>query len=164
MKVPANIISENLYTAGKEFVYANSYKEYQGYYYEINDRFFAGREFDPKAPLLLKLDSDDIDPLRLNPQTSTYAGLKRERIPNNRIPSIPLEPTAGVKYLAKQNSSNPIRIIFTTKTAWENSEKYPGYIFTSVNYEPEFGFEITEENKNTIPEIEVFLAEYLNSL
>lgn len=164
MKVPANIISENLYTIGGEFVYANSYENYQGYYYEINDKFFVGKVFDPFAPRLLKLDSSDIDPLRLNPQTSKFAGLRRTRIPSNRISSIPLELTGGEKYLAKQIGSNPVRIIFTTKYVWDNQTQYPGYIFTSVLYEPEFGFKITESNKRDIPEIDIFLSDYLNSL
>lgn len=160
MKIPANIISENLYTIGKEFVYADSYKEYQGYYYELNSRFFAGREFNIKAPRLLKLNSNEINSLRLNPQTSVYAGLKKIRISSDRIPSIPLESTSGLKYLAKQINSNPIRIIFTTKDVWENSNKYPGYVFTSIDYDLEFGFDITEENKKLIPEIDIFLSEY----
>lgn len=164
MKVPANIISENLYTIGKEFVLADSYKEYQGYYYEINDKFFAGEVFDPFAPRLLKLDSSDIDPLRLDPKTSVYAGLRRTRIPTDKIPSIPLDIATGTKYLAKQIGSNPVRIIFTTEKAWRESKKYPGYIITSVYFEPEFGFEITNENRKAIPEIDIFLEDFSNEI
>lgn len=164
MKVPANIILENLYTIGKEFVYADSYKDYQGYYYEISDKFFAGREFNPNAPRLLKLGSDEIDPLRLNPSTSTYASLKRNVITSNRVPSIPLDTSAGEKYLAKQLSSNPIRIIFTTEKAYREFKKHPGFAFTAVNFEPEFGFDITDKNRQDIPEIDIFLSEYLNYL
>lgn len=164
MKVPANIISENLYTIGKEFVFADSYKEYQGYYYEISDKFFAGREFNTNAPRLLKLNSDEINSLRLNPQTSTYASLKRTRIPSSKIPSIPLELTAGIKYLAKQANLTPIRIIFTTEKTYLESAKYPEFIFTAISFEPEFGFEITDENRKAIPEIDIFLEEFLSFL
>jgi len=162
MKIPANIILENLYTIGKEFIYESSYKEYQGYYYKLNDRFFAGKEFNTNSPRLLKLDSDEINPLRLNPQTSTYASLKRAKIPNNRIPSIPLNSlSGGVKYIAKKLNSNPIKIIFTTEEAWENPNKYPEYVFISVSYDIEYGFgDITEENRRIIPEIDIFLSEY----
>lgn len=162
MKVPTNIISENLYTIGEEFIYADSYKNYQGYYYEINDKFFAGRFFDINAPLLLKLGSNDIDPLKLNPKTSVYANLKQTKFSNNKIFSIPLELTAGDKYIAKKINSNPIRIIFTTFEAWKEQNKYPEYLITSVYFDPEFGFNITEENIKTIPEIETFLLEYSN--
>lgn len=164
MKVPANIISENLYTIGKEFVFADSYKEYQGYYYEISDKFFAGREFNTNAPRLLKLNSDEINSLRLNPQTSTYASLKRTRIPSSKIPSIPLELTAGIKYLAKQANLTPIRIIFTTEKTYLESAKHPEFIFTAISFEPEFGFKITDENRKAIPEIDIFLEEFLSFL
>jgi hypothetical protein len=160
MKIPANLILENLYTIGNEFVYANSYENYQGYYYEINSKFFVGREFNPNAPRLLKLNSKEIDPLRLNPKISTYINLKGERITNNKIPSIPLELTFGLKYLAKQINSNPTRIIFTTKDASDNSKNYPGFAFTSIEFDPEFGFNITDENKKIIPEIDIFLENY----
>lgn len=164
MKVPANIISENLYTIGKEFVFADSYKEYQGYYYEISDKFFAGREFNTNAPRLLKLGSDEIDSLRLNPQTSTYANLKRTRTSSSKIPSIPLELTAGIKYLAKQANLTPIRIIFTTEKTYREADKHPEFIFVAIDFEPEFGFKITNEDRKAIPEIDTFLAEFLNFL
>jgi hypothetical protein len=164
MKVPANIISENLYTIGKEFVFADSYKEYQGYYYEISDKFFAGREFNTNAPRLLKLNSDEINSLRLNSQTSTYASLKRTRISSSKIPSIPLELTAGIKYLAKQANLTPIRIIFTTEKTYREADKHPEFIFVAIDFEPEFGFKITNEDRKAIPEIDTFLAEFLNFL
>jgi len=53
MKVPANII-ETKYTSGNEFVFSFNYKYYQGYYYELNDKIFAGKEFNINAPELVK--------------------------------------------------------------------------------------------------------------
>jgi hypothetical protein len=41
-KIPANLITTG-YTSGKEFVYVSNYKPYQGYYYEINNKFFVGK-------------------------------------------------------------------------------------------------------------------------
>ena len=85
MRVPSNIIIENKYTLGNELIYAKTYKEYQGYYYEINDKLFAGREFDPKALQLIKINSVDINLLKLNSKTSTYGNLTKVTLPNNRI-------------------------------------------------------------------------------
>jgi len=163
MRIPSNIIIAESYTIGNEFVFESTYKEYQGYYYELNNKFFIGREFNPNAPLLLKLGSSEINPLKLNPVTLTYANLTKIKIYNNKIPSIPFSSNVfGIKYLAKQLNSNPVRIVFTTKDALENPNQYPEYIFTSVEYQPEFGFKITKENIKDIPEIEIFLAEYSN--
>jgi hypothetical protein len=163
MRIPLNTINTEKYTIGKEFIFESTYKEYQGYYYEYNNKTFVGREFNPKALRLLKLGSSEVNPLKLNPATSVYANLKEIKIYNNKIPSIPFQPIdSGTKYLAKQLNSNPIRIVFTTKDAWENSNIYPEYIFTSIDYQSEFGFDITEENVKAIPEIRIFLSEYSN--
>jgi hypothetical protein len=36
------------------------------------------------------------------------------------------------------------------------------YSFTSLYYEGEFGFDVTDLNRKEIPEIDIFLAEYSN--
>ena len=66
MKVPSNIIVKSQYTVGKEFIYADSYENYQGYYYEMNNKYFVGRVFDPNALEILKVNSDKVDKLKLN--------------------------------------------------------------------------------------------------
>jgi hypothetical protein len=162
MRVPSNIITENKYTLGKELLYAKTYKEYQGYYYEINDKLFAGREFDPKALQLIRINSLDINLLRLNPKTATYGNLTKTILPNNRIISIPFDPQSGLKYLAKQLNSSPIRIFFVSKETYEREKTNSLYSFTLVFFEPEFGFTITDINRKEIPEIDIFLAEYSN--
>jgi hypothetical protein len=163
MRVPSNIIIENKYTLGKELIYAKTYEEYQGYYYEINDKLFAGREFDPKALQLIRINSADVNPLRFNPKTATYGNLTKTTLPNNRIISIPFIATeSGIKYLAKQLNSSPIRIFFVNKETFEREKSNALYSFTSLNYEAEFGFDITDLNKEEIPEIDIFLAEYSN--
>jgi hypothetical protein len=55
MRVPKNTISENLYTSGNEFVDATTNASYQGYYYEINGKFYAGGTFNSKAPEIIKI-------------------------------------------------------------------------------------------------------------
>ena len=58
MRLPKNIISENLYTSGNEFVDATTNSLYQGYYYEINGKFYAGGTFDSKAPEIIKIKEE----------------------------------------------------------------------------------------------------------
>lgn len=159
MRVPSNMI-EIKYTSGNEFVFVFNYKYYQGYYYELNDKFFIGREFNVNAPEIIKANSKEINTALTNPKTYKYGSLSKIKPNNSKLISIPLEFTPSLKYLAKQIASNPIRIIFTTKEAFLNAANYPGFIFTSISFEPEFGFLITEENRKAIPEIDIFLAEY----
>ena len=55
MRIPSNIIETGKYTVGKEFISTSDNKEYQGYYYQIGDRYFAGKVFDNRAPELKKI-------------------------------------------------------------------------------------------------------------
>ena len=49
MRIPANIISKDKYTIGNEYLYLDTYKEYQGFYYELSNKFFAGVDFNLEA-------------------------------------------------------------------------------------------------------------------
>ena len=60
MRVPANIITENKYTIGKEYIDKKTHKLYQGYYYELNNKFFAGKEFNNNAPEIIKIKSSHL--------------------------------------------------------------------------------------------------------
>ena len=161
MRVHSNIIKENKYTLGKELVYAKTYKEYQGYYYEISDKLFAGREFDPKALQLTKISS--ISKFKLNEKTSTYSNLTKQNLPpTDRIISIPLSIKSEIKYIVKQLNSSPIRLFFVNKETYEREKDNPLYSFTTIYFDSQYGFSITEQNKKEIPEIDIFLEEYSN--
>ena len=49
IRIPKNIIVESKYTIGGEFILLSLYQQYQGYYYEMNGKYFAGKEFDQNA-------------------------------------------------------------------------------------------------------------------
>jgi hypothetical protein len=163
MRVPSNIIIENKYTLGKELIYAKTYKEYQGYYYEMNDKLFAGKEFNPRALQLIKINSLDVNLLRLNPKTAAYGNLTNTKLPTNRLISIPFNSDSGLKYLVKQLNSSPIRIFFVNEETYNREKNNPLYSFTVIAFNYEAGFDITDQNKKEIPEIEIFLREYLNN-
>jgi hypothetical protein len=55
MRIPKNIISENQYTSGNEFVDATTNAPYQGYYYEYQAKFYSGSEFNPQSPEIIKI-------------------------------------------------------------------------------------------------------------
>ena len=58
MRVPSNLIQLGKYTIGGELVDTKTNKPYQGYYYELSGKFFPGKEFNPTAPELKKVDSN----------------------------------------------------------------------------------------------------------
>ena len=167
IKIPQNQIKYK-YTIGKELMYVNTYKEYQGHYYELNNNFFVGKEFNINAPVLIPIKSDRVNPLLENPITSVYGNITKSftstlLINNNKeIKSIPIDISIDqVKYLAKKLNSNPVRIIFISEEDYnENINKNTLYSFTIIDYNPEWGFTITDQNRKDIPEIDIFLEEY----
>jgi len=167
MKVPANIISENLYTIGKEFVLADYYKEYQGYYYEINNKFFIGKKFDINSLELLKVNSPEINPLLLNSGTSIYGSLSKIRPLFNKIKSLPFNPTNEdfsngykIRYFAKQINVNPIFIKEIDKNQFLQLQKDSFYQTLEVKY----NFNITEKELNNLdkkmPGLKKYLSDY----
>jgi hypothetical protein len=91
MRVPSNIIKSDLYTSGNEFVNANTKIFYQGYYYELNGKFYAGDNFDVNAPEIIK--KEQIDSLLKNNNTtifSTISGITSKTISNIPIQGINL--------------------------------------------------------------------------
>jgi hypothetical protein len=162
IRIPSNQILFK-YTIGGEYIYQSNYKEYQGHYYEINGNTFAGREFNIDSPILIKKTSDKINPLLTSPNTFVYGKLTTLNILSNKeIKSIPIDTSIDqVKYLAKKLNSNPVRIIFISEEDYnENINKNTLYSFTIIDYNPEWGFTITDKNKKDIPEIDIFLKEY----
>jgi len=71
MRIPSNIISLGKYTIGNEFVNPKTNEIYQGYYYEISNTFFIGREFRYNAPEIIKISNKNT--LLDNPKTKTYS-------------------------------------------------------------------------------------------
>jgi hypothetical protein len=59
MRIPKNIISENLYTSGDEFVDIKTNALYQGYYYEYKAKFYAGDTFNYQAPEIVKIKASN---------------------------------------------------------------------------------------------------------
>ena len=55
MRIPSNIIQTGKYTSGGEFVEKLTNKPYQGYYYELNDSLYTGKEYNGNAIEIIKI-------------------------------------------------------------------------------------------------------------
>lgn len=115
MRIPSNIITTGKYTIGNEFVTKNTYEPYQGYYYEINNRTFIGKEFDVNSLELIKVQ--DIPPLVK--ADKKYASLTKVNLSTLNIPKninkkdLSITDAQGKNfyaYFAKKLNSNPILI------------------------------------------------------
>ena len=75
LRIPQNQIVANKYTIGKEYMYKDTYREYQGYYYELNNKLFTGKEFNSNAPELILIPKNNNVPSGFNSlltKASTY--------------------------------------------------------------------------------------------
>lgn len=142
MIIPSNIIKDNLYTIGGKFIYKDTYKEYQGYYYEINNRFYTGREFSPDSKELIQNNSPEIDPLLANPATAAYGKLTKVKIQQNKPKSIPFTPSITdfqdgykIRYFAKKLNVIPIFIKEINKADFYKLSNDPLYQTLEVKYQ-----------------------------
>lgn len=148
MIIPPNIIESNLYTIGGEFIYKDTYKEYQGYYYEINSRFYIGKEFNINSKELIKNNSPEVDPLLANPSTAVYGKLTKVKIQQNKPTSVPFVPTITdfqdgykIRYFAKKLNTIPILIREINKNDFFKLSNDPLYQTLEVEYQ----FSITDQ-------------------
>jgi hypothetical protein len=120
IRIPLNQIVTSKYTIGKEFMYESTYKEYQGFYYEFNNKIFAGKEFSFDSPSLIGINSDNVNILKSNPETQRYSISSNQKIyKEEKIIGLPysdfdnLYDKSGnlfLKFFCKKVDSNPIII------------------------------------------------------
>ena len=139
MRPPLNTIMLNKYTIGDEFVLASSKADYQGYYYEFQGRFFAGKTFNNLSPEIVKKEptfemsfeegEDD------NSRSISFMST------SSKFPSLPLndpnnpvflaldiqDNTDSFRYFAKQVNTNPILIKEISKETFNNLQSNPLY-------------------------------------
>jgi len=168
MIIPSNIIEDNLYTIGGKFIYKDTYKDYQGYYYEINSRFYAGKEFNINSKELIQNNSSEVDPLLANPATSTYGKLTKVKIQQNKSTSIPFVPTDvdfqdgyKIRYFAKKLNITPIFIKEINKVDFYKLSQDPLYQTLEVEYQFNFTNQQIAELNKKMPGLGTYIQGYV---
>jgi hypothetical protein len=139
MRIPSNIIKTN-YTAGKEYMYATSYKEYQGYYYEINNKFYVGKTYNSDSKELLKIEPKNINTLLTRASTYVYgliSGVKSSQLSSPKFISFPktnldIDTEGDETYYAKKLNTNPILIKQIDKKAFDELKQDPFHQVVSL--------------------------------
>jgi hypothetical protein len=141
MILPSNVVENNLYTIGGEFINKDTYKDYQGYYYETGDRFYIGKEFNPNPIELIKKNSSEVNPLLANPKTATYGKLTGINLQQNKPKPISFSPTSDnfqqgyqIRYFAKKLNVTPILIREINQTDFFKLSTDPLYQTLEVKY------------------------------
>jgi hypothetical protein len=87
IRIPQNIIVESKYTQGNEYMFVSTYKKYQGYFYELNGKIFAGKEFNVYAPELMIISSNKTNSLLTKVSTYVYGKLSQSNLINSSTPT-----------------------------------------------------------------------------
>ena len=162
LKIPKNIIIESKYTQGKEYITIDTYKEYQGYYYELNDRVFAGKEFDVFAPELIRISSNKVNPLLTRLSTYVYGALSQKQ--NDILSTVinvlstdtnPNTDKSGEDtYYTRKINEIPYSIKQITKETYTNTLKDP--IYQSVIVKADYSN--IDQAEQQIPGLKAFLG------
>jgi hypothetical protein len=115
LRIPKNLIVTSKYTSGKEYMFKSTQKEYKGYYYELNGKIYAGKEFKTDSNELLKIDINNINPFLSRATTSTYGFLSNVNINSGTVHSLPItnsdesfyEPEVPLFFCKKINETPP---------------------------------------------------------
>jgi hypothetical protein len=161
LRIPLNQSVTSKYTAGKEYIIESTYKEYKGYYYELNGKLFAGKEFNVNAPVLVKLEKDKLNPLLLNPSTFVYGKISGINLNNQEPPPYYFNSDTTdntLRYFISKNAIKPLSIKEINKDTFEQFKD--NVLYTSVSIYYQGGF--TEDNLNkaeqTLPGIKAYLS------
>ena len=162
LKVPKNQIIISKYTSGGEYVTDKEYKNYQGYYYELNNKAYVGKEFNATSSILLKANSPDVNKLITNPFTSIYGAVSGIKINNLSPSSYYFNPdivdTSNVfRYFTKKINSDIIKEI--SKDSFDQIKFDPLYISVSLFYQNSFNENELNDADKKIPG----LKDYINS-
>jgi hypothetical protein len=158
MRIPANIVMTNKYTIGKEYMYANSYKEYQGYYYELGSKRFAGREPTIDAPELIPINSPDNNILLTRKETYAYGKLSPIQIIKNKKPtSVVYDYNRDTRYFCTKTNVIPTIIQEVDKNNFNQIQNNPLYISVSLSFIGGFDDSELNEAEKKIPGIKAFV-------
>jgi len=155
VRIPQNQIILGKYTSGKEYVMLSSHTPYQGYYYEISNKFFAGKEFNTKAPEIIRITSSKFNPLLENPNTAAYAKISKVRLDNQSPSSIIYQYDSNARYFSYQIINKIIKEI--NKETFDKFKSNPLYLTAMLSYTSGFNSKELDETEKQIPGIKVFV-------
>jgi len=162
LSIPKNQIIFN-YTSGKEYLVLSTQKEYQGHYYEINNKFFAGKEFNANAPEIIKKSSPKaITNPQQNSNVETYDKISNLKLKSSpEIVSLPTNNLSNLydklgslftKFFCKKKDITPILIKQINENTYIKLQKDPFYETTFIG-EYKGTYQTIEDSEQQLPGI-----------
>jgi len=160
MKVPSNTIVKNKYTSGGEYIIKSNYNNYQGYYYELNNKFYVGKNFDPVASELIKKEASKTNLLLTAAATFAFGKLSKQNVTTQPEPTSYFyngTPT-DFRYFISKVIVKPTIIKEIDKNTFEKYSNNPLYTSVALSYPNKFIASEIDKAENTIPGIKSYLA------
>jgi hypothetical protein len=155
LKIPQSQIIKGKYTIGKEYVVLSTHKEYQGYYYELNGKTFAGKEFNTNAPEIIKMTSSKFNSLFSNPSTALYAKVSGAKLNNQKAVPYNFNYNSNKRYFAYHTINKLIKEV--NKDNFLSLISNPIYVVVSLSYIGGFIDAELDQAEKQIPGIRVFI-------
>lgn len=162
MGVPKSNIVTGKYTSGREFVELSSNAPYQGYYYELNNKFYSGKEYSPTAPEIIRIQSPEKNRLLNSLPTAIYSlvsGVTSKSISAPPINVVPSETNTkinkSVKFFCKKINSDIIKEI--DEQTYLSLQNQPIYQTTYVGVYANKA-QSMEQAESQLPGVKAFLA------
>ena len=137
MGVPKNNIIAGKYTSGGEFVILSTNAPYQGYYYELNNKFYLGKEYSPSAQEIIRIQSPEKNRLLNSLPTAIYSlvsGVTSKSISTPPVNVIPSETNTkinkSVRFFCKKINSDIIKEI--DEQTYKSLQNQPIYQTTYI--------------------------------
>lgn len=164
LRIPQNQAVTSKYTSGKEYMFNSTYREYIGYYYELNQKLFAGKEFSTSAPEIIKIDSSKVNKLLTNPSTYTYGKISGIKMNDNNISTLPsstdnIYDKGGeefIRFFCQKENQTPILIKEISEDTYKSLQNNPLYKTTYIGNYNDSKHNIDDANKE-MPGLKTFL-------
>jgi hypothetical protein len=167
VQIPQNQISFK-YTSGGEYTIKSTNAVYQGHYYELNSKFYAGKEFKENAPELIKITPETTNSLLSRIGTALYGAISKVNInsssPTSFIytPSNEKQENQTIRYFTKKVNVTPYLIKEVNKETFEQFSSDPLYQTISIAFTASPGYaygvpEEIDEAEKQMPGIKAFI-------
>jgi hypothetical protein len=155
IRIPQNQTITSKYTSGGEYMIANTQNEYKGYYYELNNKTYAGENFNINNPEIVKINSDKYNKLLGNPNTYAYGVVSGVKIGSFIPSSIVYNYNSDIRYFTYHITKKLIKEV--NEDVFKLVQTNP--IYTSVKLTFVSGFKENElkEAEKKIPGITDFV-------
>jgi hypothetical protein len=141
MRIPKNKIVTGKYTSGNEFVEKLSNLPYQGYYYELNNKFYTGKEYNANAVEIIKIQQQN-QLYNLSFDTALFSfisGITSQALQSPKVSGVPV---------------SPLSIVGSFNTTRFFSQK--------INVQPITIKEINEETYNSLQGNSLFITTFIS--